>query len=166
MKQFLEENIEVISLVLKILVLVSAVTFFILATCGVILLNAFQLGFAILTLGWGATFFLEAFLNDYPVFYFPIGAILFTAGVVIVLIGVLAWYFILIIAVAMLLVGAVVTMGYLCSCFMPPNDDDGHVPFEFSHKESIADYYARKEQRLTDSSETDVENGNSDGQAD
>lgn len=86
-------------LVLAGAVVISAVVFFILAMTNVIVANAFQLCFAILTLGIGVIFAIYGFATKGG-YELAISFALILVGAIIALIGVLEWYFILIIALA------------------------------------------------------------------
>lgn len=91
-------------LVLAGAVVVSAVVFFILAMTNVIVANAFQLCFAILTLGIGIVFAIYGVATKGG-YELAISFALILVGVIIALIGVLEWYFILIIALAIAILG-------------------------------------------------------------
>lgn len=91
-------------LVLAGAVVVSAVVFFILAMTNVIVANAFQLCFAILTLGIGVVFAIYGVATKGG-YELAISFALILVGVIIALIGVLEWYFILIIALAIAILG-------------------------------------------------------------
>ena len=80
-------------------VVISAVVFFILAMTSVIVANAFQLCFAILTLGIGVVFAIYGLVTKGG-YELAVSFTLILVGVIIALIGVLAWYFILVIALA------------------------------------------------------------------
>lgn len=91
-------------IVLACAVVVSAVVFFILAMTNVIVANAFQLCFAILTLGIGVVFAIYG-LATKGGYELAISFALILVGTIIALIGVLEWYFILIIGLAIAIIG-------------------------------------------------------------
>lgn len=97
------------SIVLAMAVVISAVVFFVLAICDVLPANPFKLGFAIFAFGIGGIFALYGLVlkGGYEL---AIGYILIVVGTVIVLIGVIKWYFILLIALSMLILGLLLLM--------------------------------------------------------
>ena len=114
---------EIIKRVAFSLVAVLAIVLFVLAFLKTINLNPYKLGFSVLTLGWGIiSVIAETIDNGY--FSLPWGGVfLLTVGTVVLLIGVLAWYFIALIGVAMLALG-VFASAWLGAAFEP----DYHEP--------------------------------------
>lgn len=97
------------SLILAAAVVLSAVVFFILAASGAISANPFKIGFAIFALGIGAIFMIYALVTKGG-YELGVGLILLVIGLIAVLIGVLKWYFILVIALATLALGFLALM--------------------------------------------------------
>lgn len=97
------------SLILAAAVVLSAVVFFILAASGAIDTNPFKIGFAIFALGIGAIFMIYALVTKGG-YELGVGLILLVIGLIAVLIGVLKWYFILVIALATLALGFLALM--------------------------------------------------------
>ena len=97
------------AIILALAVLISTAVFFILALCKVLPANPFKLGFAILTFGIGGVFALYGLITKggYEV---AVGYTLIVVGTAIVLIGVVKWYGIILIALAMMLIGLVILM--------------------------------------------------------
>lgn len=114
---------EIIKRVAFSIVAILAIVFFVLAFLEIINLNPYKLGFSILTLGWGIiSVVAETIDNGY--FSLPWGGVfLLTAGAVILLIGVLAWYFIVLIGVATFVLGIFASI-WLGATFEP----DYHEP--------------------------------------
>ena len=97
------------SLILAAAVVLSAVVFFILAASGAISGNPFKIGFAIFALGIGAIFMIYALVTKGG-YELGVGLILLVIGLIAVLIGVLKWYFILVIALATIALGFLALM--------------------------------------------------------
>lgn len=97
------------SIILSMAVVISAVVVFILAMAKVLPSNPFKLCFAVLTLGIGVIFTVYGIVvkGGYET---AVGFILITIGVVIVLVGLVKWYFIVLIACALLILGLMVLM--------------------------------------------------------
>lgn len=97
------------AIVLAMAVVISAVVFFILALCEVLPVNPFKIGFAIFAFGIGAVFTVYGLVvkGGYEV---AVGYFLLVIGTVIVLIGALIWYAIVLIALAMLVLGFLLTL--------------------------------------------------------
>ena len=97
------------AIILALAVLVSTAVFFILALCKVLPANPFRLGFAILAFGIGGVFALYGLVTKGG-YELAVGYMLIVVGTAIVLIGVVKWYAIILIALAMLLLGLLILM--------------------------------------------------------
>lgn len=96
---------EIIVRIIQTIVVIVAITLFLLAFFSVINLNPYKLGVSVLTFGLGSVGIVgESIENGY--FSLPWSSVfLLSVGTVVLLIGALAWYFIVLIGVAMLAVG-------------------------------------------------------------
>ena len=111
-------------------VVVSMVVFFILALSGVISANPFKLGFAIFAFGIGGIFTLYGLVTKGG-YETTVGYILLTIAVAIILIGVLVWYGIVFVAVAMLAFGLLLLLVLKSDLLVPQRTDEkeGYKPY-------------------------------------
>ena len=116
------------AIILAMAVVVSMLVFFILALCGVLDANPFKLGFAIFSFGIGGIFALYGLVTKggYEV---AVGYFLLLVGVIIVLLGVLVWYGIIFIALAMVLLGLIV-LAFLKADYLVPQRTDEKPDFK------------------------------------
>ncbi len=109
---------------------VLSVVGFLLAYYEVIKINPFKLMFAILTLGIGIVFTVYAIIIKGG-YEFAVGGILVSLGIIIILIGILKWYIILIIAIALLFI--LLLCGLLLKSdsltVTRTNEEEGYKPY-------------------------------------
>ena len=111
------------AIILAMAVVISMVVFFILALCEVIPAKPLKLGFTIFAFGIGGIFTLYGLITKggYEV---AIGYLLLVVAVVVVLIGVLVWYGILLIALAMVVLGLLLLMLLKSDSLVPQRTDE------------------------------------------
>ncbi|MBR2385408.1 MAG: hypothetical protein IKA99_07375 [Clostridia bacterium] len=111
------------ALILALAVVIFTAVFFILALCKVLPANPFKLAFAIFTYGIGGVFVLYglALKGGYEI---AVGYLLLVVGTIIVLIGLLKWYVIALIVVAMLFLGLLLLLVFKSNHILIPRTDE------------------------------------------
>lgn len=124
-------------------ILIAAVVFFVLAATKVIDENPFKIGFAILTLGAGAVFFIYGLVvkGGYET---AVGSILLTIGTIIILTGVLQWWAIVIIAAAMMLLALLLLLFMKGDVLVPERTDE--KPDYKPYSETLAEKKERQKE--------------------
>ena len=135
------------ALVLAVAVVVAVLVFFVLAATGVIGINPFKIGFAILTLGIGGIFALYGIIvkGGYEL---AVGGILLIIGITIVLIGVLAWWIIVIIDAVLILL-ALLSLFLLKADMLVPERTDEKPDYK-PYSETLAEKKAEREEKEKD----------------
>ena len=118
------------SLIMAIAVILSALVFFVLSITNVITANPFKLGFAIISFGIGGVFTVYGLVTNGG-YEIGVGLLLFLAGAVALLIGVLKWWAILIIVVLALFISLLVLLLAKSNSLIVERTDekDGFKPY-------------------------------------
>lgn len=138
--------------ILSVATVITAVSLAVLSFCSVIAVNPFKIFFATLAFGFGATCVISAIPQGFTLVFLPFAVFLLSVGALILLIGVLEWYFILIIVLVGIIaivatVAEIFILNICCSSSMP--EHDYYDPATESYDDMLLRLKAKKNEEIS-----------------